>query len=141
MLEWLVTIGATELGKAIFEQVLKLGQAAAEDYVKDFFKACLKEGIIVAKPEVTKKAVAEALKSFLLLVTDELEDQNLSKAEIRDRYEPNLVQFVQDTSVKSILSKAFEKDCGAIEVAALASIWQQSTFRGTAGIRANWDTL
>jgi len=41
MLEWLVTIGAAELGKAIFEQVLKLGQAAAEDYVKDFFKGCL----------------------------------------------------------------------------------------------------
>jgi len=31
MLEWLVTIGAAELGKAIFEQVLKLRQAAAID--------------------------------------------------------------------------------------------------------------
>jgi len=28
------------------------------------------------------------LKAFLLLVTDELEDQELSKAEIRDRYDP-----------------------------------------------------
>jgi hypothetical protein len=38
MLEWLVTIGAAEIGKAIFEQVLKLGQPAAEDYVKDFWR-------------------------------------------------------------------------------------------------------
>lgn len=130
MLEWLVTIGVTELGKAIFEQVLKLGQAAAEDYVKDFFKDCLKAGLVVAKPEVTKKAVAEALKAFLLLVTDELEDQNLSKAEIRDHYDPALVQFVKDECVKPILGQAFEKNCSTIEVAVLMDVWQKSTFRG-----------
>jgi hypothetical protein len=131
MLEWLVTIGTAELGKAIFEQALKLGQAAAEDYVKDFFKGCLKEGITAAKPEVTKKAVAEALKTFLLLVTDELEDQELSKAEIRDRdYEAALTQFVQNNSVKPILGKAFEKECRAIDVPTLATIWQQSTLKG-----------
>src|SRR5512146_481575 len=108
MLEWLVTIGAAELGKAIFEQVLKLGQAAAEDYVKDFFKGCLKDGIAAAKPEVARKAVAEALKAFLLLVIDELEDQELSKAEIRDRhYEEALAQFIKNDSVKPILGKAF----------------------------------
>jgi hypothetical protein len=129
MLEWLLTIGATELGKAIFEQVLKLGQAAAEDYVKDFFKGCLKEGILSAKPEVVKKAVAEALKAFLLLVTDELEDQDLSKAEIRDRYDPALVKFVQNESVKPILGKAFEKDCRAIDAGALSTLWQQSVLR------------
>jgi hypothetical protein len=130
MLEWLVTIGVAELGKAIFEQVLKLGQAAAEDYVKDFFKDCLKAGLVVAKPEVTKKAVAEALKAFLLLVADELEDQDLSKAEIRDRYDPAVVQFVQDETVKPILGQAFEKNCDTIEVAVLIEVWQRSTFRG-----------
>jgi hypothetical protein len=36
MLEWLVAIGTIEIGKAVFEQGLKSGQAAAEDYVKDF---------------------------------------------------------------------------------------------------------
>ncbi len=130
MLEWLVTIGAAELGKVIFEQVLKLGQAAAEDYVKDFFKGCLKDGIAAAKPEVVKKAVAEALKAFLLLVTDELEDQELSRAEIRDRYDPALVQFIQNSSVKPILGQAFERDCKAIETTALSTLWQASTLRG-----------
>ena len=130
MLEWLVTIGAAELGKAVFEQVLKLGQAAAEDYVKDFFKGCLQGGITAAKPEVTKKAVAEALKAFLLIVTDELEDQDLSKAEIRDRYDPALVQFIQNNSVKPILGKAFEKDCKAIETTTLSTLWQEGTLRG-----------
>lgn len=130
MLEWLLTLGAAELAKTIFEQVLKLGQSAAEDYVKDFFKGCLQEGIAAAKPEVTKKAVAEALKAFLMLVTDELEDRELSKAEIRDRYDPALVQFIQNESVKPILGKAFEKDCRAIDATALSTIWQQSTLKG-----------
>ncbi|MEG4231861.1 hypothetical protein QUA40_07075 [Microcoleus sp. Pol11C3] len=130
MLEWLLTLGAAELGKAIFEQVLKLGQSAAEDYVKDFFKGCLQEGIAAAKPEVTKKAVAEALKAFLLLVTDELEDRELSKVEIRDRYDPALVQFIKNESVKPILGKAFEKDCSSIDATALSTIWQQSTLKG-----------
>lgn len=130
MLEWLLTLGAAELGKAIFEQVLKLGQSAAEDYVKDFFKGCLQEGIAAAKPEVTKKAVAEALKAFLMLVTDELEDRELSKAEIRDHYDPALVQFIQNESVKPILGKAFEKDCRSIDTTALSNIWQQSTLKG-----------
>lgn len=130
MLEWLLTLGAAELGKAIFEQVLKLGQSAAEDYVKDFFKGCLQEGIAAAKPEVTKKSVAEALKAFLLLITDELEDRELSKAEIRDRYDPALVQFIKDDAVKPILGKAFEKDCRAIDSTTLSTIWQQSTLKG-----------
>jgi hypothetical protein len=38
MLEWLVAIGIVEIGKAIFEQGLKLSRAAAEDYVKVFLK-------------------------------------------------------------------------------------------------------
>ncbi|PZV10349.1 MAG: NTPase (NACHT family) [Leptolyngbya sp.] len=130
MLEWILTVGAAELAKVGLEQLLKLGQTAAEDYVKDFFKGCLKEGVAAAKPEVAKKAVAGALKAFLLLVTDELEDQDLSKADIRDRYDPALIQFVQNELVKPILGKAFEKDCVAIDIAGLATTWQQSTVKG-----------
>ncbi len=56
MLDWLVTIGATELGKAVFEQILKLGQSAAEDYVKDFFKDCLKERITLASGTASRQS-------------------------------------------------------------------------------------
>ncbi|KAM3096195.1 hypothetical protein ACKFKG_11655 [Phormidesmis sp. 146-35] len=129
MLEWLITIGAAEIGKAIFEQALKLGQSAAEDYVKDFLKGCLKEGITAAKPEVAKKAVAMALKEFLAIVAEELEDQELSRAEIRDRYDPVLIEFVKDESVKPLLGKAFEKDCAAIDTTALETIWKRSSLR------------
>lgn len=129
MLDLLVSIGATELGKFVFEQILNLGQEAAKDYVKDFFKECLKEGITAARPELTKKAVAEALKEFILLMQDELEDRNLSKDQIRRDYEPKLSQFLKDKSVKPILGKAFEKNCESINVIQLERIWQQSEFK------------
>ncbi len=109
MVEGLLALGTAAVSKALFEQVLKLGQAAGQDYVKDFFKGCLKEGITAVQPEVAKKAVASAVKAFLLIVADELEDQDLSGAEIRDRYEPALIQFVQDGTVKPLLGKAFKK--------------------------------
>jgi hypothetical protein len=84
MLEWLVAIGTVEIGKAVLEQGLKLSQSAAEEYVKDFFKDCLKGTVSLANPAVTKKAVAGALKEFLEIVIEELEDKGLSGAEIRD---------------------------------------------------------
>ncbi len=37
MLEWLAAATGVELGKLVLEQVLNLGKAALEDYVKDFF--------------------------------------------------------------------------------------------------------
>ena len=45
-----------EAGKLVWEKGLELGQAAAEDYVKDFFKDAL-HGELGAKPEVAKKSV------------------------------------------------------------------------------------
>jgi hypothetical protein len=130
MLEWLVGVGAVEIGKAVFEQGLKLSQAAAEDYVKDFFKDCLKEGLALGKPEVTKKAVASALKEFLAIVAEELEDQELSPAAIRDRYEFQLIQFVQDDAVKPLLGRAFEQDCQKLDTGALAQVWSRSSLKG-----------
>ena len=130
MLEWLVSFGAVEVGKALSEQVVKLGQVAAEDYVKDFFKDCLKGGIASTKPEVTKKAVATALKEFLAIVTEELEDKNLSQAEIRDRYESNLIKFVQDSAVKPLLGNAFDPDCKHVDTEALSQVWQRSSLKG-----------
>jgi predicted NACHT family NTPase len=132
MFEWLAASASVKIGELVLEQVLKLGQAAAEDYVKDFFKNCLQEGIMATKPGVAKKAVTEALKAFLLLVTDELEDTGLSKAEIRDRhYEEALIQFIKNDSVKPLLGKAFEQDCKAIDTTALVTIWQHSTLRSS----------
>ncbi|NJM48925.1 MAG: hypothetical protein HC860_24470 [Alkalinema sp. RU_4_3] len=132
MLEWLVAIGTAEIGKAVLEQGLKLTQSAAEDYVKDFFKDCLKETVALANPAVTKKAVGSALKEFLEIAIEELEDNELSRAEIRDRYyDLALVEFVKDGAVGPLLGRAFEQDCKVVDCGALAGIWGRSQLKGT----------
>lgn len=40
MLEWLAATASVELGKLVLNQVLNLGKATLEDYVKIFFKDC-----------------------------------------------------------------------------------------------------
>ena len=127
MFEILGSIAAGEAGKFVLEKGLELGQAA-EDYVKDFFKDALK-GELGAKPEVAKKAVGEALKAFLGLVVEELEDCEVAPAEIRNGYEKPLMAFVKDDLVKPILGGAFERECRAIDTVILAKVWAGSEFK------------
>ncbi len=122
--------GLAEEVEAVSGQVLKLDQSDVEDYTRDFFKDYLKNGGMAAKSEVAKKAAIKALKAFLLLIEDELEDQELSKSGIRNRYEQVILQFIKDESAKSILSKAFEMNCKSLEVTQLAAIWRRSTLKG-----------
>ena len=128
MFEILGSIAAGEAGKFVLEKGLELGQAAAEDYVKDFFKDALK-GELGAKPEVARKAVGEALKVFWGLGVEELEDCEVAPAEIRNIYEKPLMMFVKDDLVKPILGGAFERECKAIDTVALSRVWASSEFR------------
>jgi 3-methyladenine DNA glycosylase AlkC len=133
MLESLLPFMTVKVGEVVLEQALKLTQAAAEDYVKDFFKDCLKGTVALANPAVTKKAVGSALKEFLEIAIEELEDKGLSGAEIRDRYyDLALVEFVKDEAVKPFLGQAFEQDCRVVDWGALAGIWGRSQLRGKA---------
>jgi hypothetical protein len=87
------------------------------------------KGELGAKPEVAKKAVGEALKAFLGLVGEELEDCEVSPAEVRNGYEKPLMAFVKDGVVKPILGGAFERECRSIDTATLAKVWARSEFK------------
>ncbi|NEQ69958.1 MAG: NACHT domain-containing protein [Symploca sp. SIO2D2] len=127
MVEPWTALGVLLLKDLVFKDILlELGKGALEDYVKDFFKDCIKGGIESAKPRVLQKALGEALQQFLNIVQDELEFEcNLSGAEIRDGYTIPIEKFIKHQEVKPLLGKAFAKDCRAIEGKQLERIWQQ----------------
>jgi len=127
MVEPVTAFGISLLKDLVFQKVLlKLGKGALEDYVKDFFKDCLKGGVESAQPSVLKKALGEALQQFLKIVEDELEFScNLSGAEIRDGYEISIEKFITHQEVKPLLGQAFAKDCRALDSKQLGKIWQQ----------------
>ncbi len=127
MVEPWTTLGVSLLKDLVFKEVLlKLGKGALEDYVKDFFKDCIKGGVESAKAGVLKKALGEALQQFLKIVEDELEFScNLSGAEIRDGYEISIEKFIRHQEVKPLLGKAFAKDCRALDSKQLGRIWRE----------------
>ncbi|NES20332.1 MAG: NACHT domain-containing protein [Symploca sp. SIO3E6] len=108
------------------EVLLELGKGALEDYVKDFFKDCIKTGVTSAEPKILKKTLGEALQQFLRIVEKELEFEcDLCGAEIRDNYEIAIGKFIKSQEVKPLLGQAFAKDCLALEGEQLDAIWQQ----------------
>ncbi|NET05653.1 MAG: NACHT domain-containing protein [Symploca sp. SIO2B6] len=142
MVEPWAALGVSILKDLVFKEVLlKLGKEALEDYVKDFFKECIKEGVVSAQPSELKKALGEALQQFLRLVEDELEFEcGLSGAEIRDEYEVRIERFIRNQEVKTLLGKAFDKDCRAIDARKLGTIWIEY-YPPTMPIEFDWDRL
>jgi hypothetical protein len=125
MLEWLAATASVELGKLVLEQVLNLGKSALEDYVKDFFKDCIKGGIARANAETLKKPMAEAIGCFIKRFVKELQINDVPETSIEHHYKTAIKRFVQDKSVRPILGKAFETHCKQIDYVQLQQIWTQ----------------
>lgn len=125
MLEWLAATASVELGKLVLEQVLNLGKAALEDYVKDFFKDCIKGGIARVNAETLKKPMAEAIGFFIKRFVKELQINDVAETSIEHHYKAAIKRFVQDKAVRPILGKAFEPNCKQIGYAQLQQIWTQ----------------
>lgn len=125
MLEWLAATASVELGKLVLDQVLNLGKSALEDYVKDFFKDCIKGGIARANAETLKKPMAEAIGFFIKRFAKELQINDVPETSIEHHYKAAIKRFVQDKSVRPILGKAFETHCKQIDYAQLQQVWAQ----------------
>jgi hypothetical protein len=125
MLEWLAATTGIELSKLVLEQVLNLGKAALEDYVKDFFKDCVKSGVVRANAEILKKPMTEAVGFFIKRFVKELQINDVPETSIDHHYRAAIERFVQDKSVRPILGKAFEVDSRQIDSAQLQHIWTQ----------------
>jgi predicted NACHT family NTPase len=140
MVEPWTALGVSILKDLVLKEILlKLGKEALEDYVKDFFKDCIKEGVQLAQPDVLKKALGEALQQFLKLVEDELL-LDFTEAEVRDNYQVAIARFIRDDEVKPLLGKAFEKDCRAIDADKLRGIWGQRDSPAMP-VGFNWDEV
>ncbi len=104
----------------------ELGKAALDDYVKDFFKDCIKDIQGLATKPFAKNAVREALKSFIILFEQELERSHLDKKQIKQYLQP-LKQFVKQPAIREVLGSAFQANCRVLNTPVLAESWQTLT--------------
>ena len=106
----------------------ELAKAALDDYVKDFFKDCIKDIQGLANKPLAQNAVRDALKSFIILFEQELERSHLDKKQIKQYLQP-LKQFIKQPPVRQALGSAFQANCLILNTAILAQSWQSLTVK------------
>ncbi|MEQ9486644.1 hypothetical protein [Coleofasciculus sp. F4-SAH-05] len=69
----------------MFRDVLMpLAKGALEDYTKDFLKDCIRDFAGLFENDTLHTVVGKALKEFLVLVQQELEDAEVSQVEVEE---------------------------------------------------------
>ncbi|GFZ89811.1 HEAT repeat domain-containing protein [Okeania sp. KiyG1] len=123
MIEWLITWGGSEAVKFIAQEVIgELAKGTAEDYVKDFFKQGISDAIGgITNGKVLQKATAQAIKYFLDLIQQELENAELSEGELK-KYTKPLKKFIENKSVLEVLVSAFDNDIKFLDTKKLITI-------------------
>jgi predicted NACHT family NTPase len=106
----------------------ELAKAALDDYVKDFFKDCIKDVEGLAKKPFAKDAVRDALRSFIILFEQELERSQLDKKQIQQYLQP-LKQFIKQPPVRQVLGSPFQANCRVLDTAILYQSWQTLTLQ------------
>ncbi|MBD2740254.1 NACHT domain-containing protein [Coleofasciculus sp. FACHB-1120] len=125
MVDWLLVWGVNTVAGFVFTEVLApLAKGALDDYVKDFFKDSIKDFTGLFQKDILQTVVGKALKEFLQLVQQELEDAEISEEQL-PAYTTPFNQFINDKSVKEILGSAFQYDCQAINIKKLSITWYQ----------------
>jgi hypothetical protein len=125
MVDWLLVWGVNTVAGFVFTEVLApLAKGALEDYVKDFFKDSIKDFTGLFQKDTLQTVVGKALKEFLQLVQQELEDAELSEEQL-PAYTTPFNQFINNKSVKEILGSAFQYNCRAIDTKKLSQTWYQ----------------
>ncbi len=123
MIDWLVIWGVTQAAGVVVYPILQdLAKDTAKDFGKDFFKNCLKKVIHLPEKDVQKEAYGKALKIFLELIQDELQDAGHKEAIIK-QYIPFLKKFIDREEVAAALGMAFDVECKAINTALLVRTW------------------
>ncbi|WP_445246313.1 NACHT domain-containing protein [Microcoleus sp. OTE_8_concoct_300] len=100
-----------------------LAKAALDDYVKDFFKDCIKDVEGLAKKPFAQNAVREAIKYFTQCFEQELQRSHLDKKQMQQYLQP-LRQFLKQPDVRQVLGTAFQANCKYLDTGILALHWQ-----------------
>ena len=148
---WGVTSAAGLIFKPIlqdlYEELKELTKDATKDWVKDFFKERLSEGSSAGYERLLSRihrepldiAAGKAIKGFLEIVQDCLDDADLDNDAIANYTQP-IKQLLKEKSVREALGSPFQEDCSDLDTRTLKETWERL------GLLAlpddfNWDRL
>ncbi|BCL38730.1 HEAT repeat domain-containing protein [Nostoc sp. MS1] len=126
MLDWLAVWGVTQAVGFAFKSIFEdLAKDAAKDWAKDLLKSVPNNILQKLQKEDIETAAGTALKEFLQLMQQELEDADLEGAELQ-KYTQPLSIFIQDKSLKNTLGLPFKPDCQVINSQSLTKAWHEN---------------
>jgi len=124
MMDWLAVWGVTHAVGFTFKPVLEeLAKDATKDWVKDLFKSSLSKVVRLPSQEPLDIAAGKALKEFLELVQQELEN-DLDEEE-STQYIDSLKQFIKNKSVREKIGSPFQVDCKVLDTQELATTYNE----------------
>ncbi|MDY7006510.1 MAG: HEAT repeat domain-containing protein [Cyanobacteriota bacterium] len=122
MVEWLAIWGVTQAVGFVFKPILEdLAKDAAKDYAKDFFKSSIGNVFKGLNREPLQKATGKAIKEFLELVQQELEDADLDETQLKQYIKP-LKLFIKNPDVAKALGSAFQNEVKVLDTKTLATM-------------------
>lgn len=136
MIDLLTAWGVTSAAGLIFKPILQdlykelkeLTKDATEDWVKDFFKGRLSEGSSRFLSSIHREpldiAAGKAIKGFLEIVQDCLDDANLDEKAIAN-YTDSVKQLLKDKSVCKVLGEPFQEDSSYLDTKTLKQTWER----------------
>lgn len=125
MIDWLAVWGVTQAVGFIFKPIFEdLAKDIAKDWAKDLLKSIPKQCLQQLKKEDIEIAAGKALKEFLQLMQQELEDADLEESELQKYIQP-LKQFIRNLVLIEILGRPFHPDCQNLDTQVLANTWYQ----------------
>ncbi|MEJ1929670.1 HEAT repeat domain-containing protein [Nostoc sp. NIES-2111] len=126
ILDWLAVWGVTQAVGFAFKSIFEdLAKDAAKDWAKDLLKSVPNNILQKLQKEDIETAAGTALKEFLQLMQQELEDADLEGSEL-EKYTQPLSIFIQDKSLKNLLGLPFKPDCQVISSQSLAKAWYEN---------------
>ncbi|MGH8002191.1 MAG: NACHT domain-containing protein, partial [Brasilonema sp.] len=128
-MDFLTAWGVSTAVGFLFQPVMKqfaqeLGKDLLKDILKDVLKAIPSQILQKLKKEEIDIAAGKALKEFLSLVQQELQDADIPDNEVREYNKP-LQKFLNDKKVKEILGTPFHDECNALDINSLRNIWYE----------------
>jgi predicted NACHT family NTPase len=124
---WGVAQAAGFVFKPILEELSKdlaaVAKDAAKDWTKDLFKGIPGNALKRLQKQDIDIAAGKALKEFLLLVQQELEDA-VEDEKLKQFVKP-FKTFIHNKDVKEILGSAFKYECETLDTKTLESKWYE----------------
>ncbi|MBD2449241.1 HEAT repeat domain-containing protein [Nostoc sp. FACHB-152] len=123
VVDWLAVWGITQAVGFAFKPIFEdLAKDVAKDWAKDLLKSIPKNILQQLTKEDIEVAAGKALKEFLQLMQQELEDSDIEESELQQYTQP-LNQFIHDQTLTDILSNTFQPDCQSLDTQVLSHTW------------------